>query len=812
MKKITTILSLAALSVMLAVPLKAVAAEKATTFVPFRSSLVPYIVNHYNDEGDNIKYQWMRLFYEESSWNAGLWADTYYEDSFTAADGRTLSTKGVQTTYNEDYDYYLGRTLIKHPGFLEELLTCDKTETVAHKYMELMADSEHPTAVGHEVLANTILQLTADGYLLDKATDLGVEDDLLRIYVGSYSRINALQKNWVKEHVKELYADYVMHHDDGKALAAKANNSELYDLIARSTYAVNGSYYTQEFFNYIVSSGKSLGQWICMTNGLSDEMNIAGLEALDTYSQLLQGDMDCPGGCDLDAVDSDGDYWVYYLNFKTGTAINRVRALIKNNITTGKAMSKWREGFISKHAPEVYFNEEYRGTKEAPKIMTVYTLKLQGTYKVHGSDTALEDFYHRAVFERNGKSVNNTMAVQAKASGNKFTTMDVRLEEASKTIATIGMRVKYADTSITYDGNNYAFRNSDPTTYLLLDVSGPTVVVDKPTGTGAGLDEVTWTTDSSYVTTGTATDPSGLADVEVTIKNSKSNATLNDCQIGNKFTVRTSTLPKDETTEISVRAKDTLGNWSSPIVRYVRRDSTGPKINITSPTGTVNYTILKGKSKTITVTGTCTDAGGVTSLKANDGTSISVDSSGNWTYTKTLTGSETLTFTATDRAGNTSSKSLQVNIETVVKRIYMDDNLTVTADNAASTWVSRDYMAAGADHYFSDEDGSGEGLYVQHTSNIYFSGLIKDGITKIKFTRSCYGTNGTITNEVLGSIIVIYDINGNEIDAEYLDDSYTYNVPADYQDGLHYFKITNSYMLGGDGQVGGWNRATVTLQ
>ena len=88
-----------------------------------------------------------------------------------------------------------------------------------------------------------------------------------------------------------------------------------------------------------------------------------------------------------------------------------------------------------------------------------------------------------------------------------------------------------------------------------------------------------------------------------------------------------------------------------------------PSLSITAP---ANGTTLAVPS--VTVSGTAADTGALASVTVN-GSAVSVSPTGTWTSTVALTpGANTITATATDQAGLTSSAAITVNYVLPVPR------------------------------------------------------------------------------------------------------------------------------------------------
>jgi RHS repeat-associated protein len=190
------------------------------------------------------------------------------------------------------------------------------------------------------------------------------------------------------------------------------------------------------------------------------------------------------------------------------------------------------------------------------------------------------------------------------------------------------------------------------------DTTAPTLTIASPAN---GSTTQATSTSVSGTVADLGTNASGVASVTVNGSNAAlSGGNWNFANVGLNIGSNT----------ITVRATDVAGNFTTQTVTLVRQpanvpDTTPPTISVTAPLN--NSTTQADKT---TVNGTVTDTGGTTpsgvaNVKVNGVNAVLT--SGNWSLTNVaLTiGSNTITITSTDNAGNTSTQSIIVNRENV---------------------------------------------------------------------------------------------------------------------------------------------------
>ena len=183
---------------------------------------------------------------------------------------------------------------------------------------------------------------------------------------------------------------------------------------------------------------------------------------------------------------------------------------------------------------------------------------------------------------------------------------------------------------------------------------------------------------SSYTLKGKAVDTvSGLK--EVTIDGTKVTV-ASDGTFSKTFTVTGSKTFK-------VVAKDNAGN-SRTVNHTVTLENTNPSLSITSASGYI-------ASNSYTLTGVATDSqSGIASVTI-DGVAVSVNSSGGFSKTFTVSGSKTFTVVAKDKAGHTTTATHSVTYDNSAHAATLTTSLITNIKYSSDSWAS--YQEAGSD-------------------------------------------------------------------------------------------------------------------
>lgn len=231
-------------------------------------------------------------------------------------------------------------------------------------------------------------------------------------------------------------------------------------------------------------------------------------------------------------------------------------------------------------------------------------------------------------------------------------------------------------TTITFtatdDSGNSA---SDTSTVTVVDTSLPSINITEPAN-GAKLNT------TNVTVAGTVSDNT-VTSVEVLVDGlSQGNATLN----GTSWTK--SLIMTEGAHSIAANATDASGNTALASVSVII-DTTPPVINITSPANAATL-----NSTSINVTGTASDANGISSVV------VSIDSgianaanfnatSGNWSFQATLAnGAHTIKATANDMAGNTNMTSISIVVDTDAPTIAITSPVNGAKISSANVTIS----------------------------------------------------------------------------------------------------------------------------
>lgn len=357
--------------------------------VPFRSYYVPYISKNASETSKMIQYIWCKLFTEELNYGPGQtyytnvgeykngWSFKYYGD-YVSQDG-VKSSKGVQVTYNDDFDGFLYQTIMANPDFIINFIIVNTNQgNVFHNYAM--------NAKNHKYLADALIDLTADSKYLgggkdasdnvflkgsssvgykygatpawsDGSTTKNTHDiDVLRLFGVRYSRLNDKQKQWVRTYMNWMVDDYV--RNGSSAVAAYSNSPSLYELIATSYDGfISGK--AQEFFNYCINTNTvNVGDLIyntAMAYGMDNTAwfptGEADIRANTNMSMIFAGDADCDYGNGygqaqegIGSGSGDGDYdWLAYnIAFNTNEFYTRLRNLVNGYPETKQQLDDWK--------------------------------------------------------------------------------------------------------------------------------------------------------------------------------------------------------------------------------------------------------------------------------------------------------------------------------------------------------------------------------------------------------------------------------------------------------------------------------------
>ncbi len=190
-------------------------------------------------------------------------------------------------------------------------------------------------------------------------------------------------------------------------------------------------------------------------------------------------------------------------------------------------------------------------------------------------------------------------------------------------------------------------------TYNPSDTTPPTVTITSPTSSGSYT-----TTSTSLTIAGTASDNVGVTQVTWTNNRGGSGAATGT----SSWSVPGIALLSGSNI-VTVTARDAAGNTGTATltVTYNPSDTTPPTVTITSPTSSGSYTAT---STPLTIAGTASDNVGVTQVTwtNNRGGSGAATGTSSWSVSgiALLSGSNLVTVTARDAAGNSASSTITV--------------------------------------------------------------------------------------------------------------------------------------------------------
>ena len=199
---------------------------------------------------------------------------------------------------------------------------------------------------------------------------------------------------------------------------------------------------------------------------------------------------------------------------------------------------------------------------------------------------------------------------------------------------------------------------------LNIDTSAPVMAITSPTSSSS------YTTSAASITLGgTAFDNVGVTEVTwVNSQGGRGTAT------GRTSWTASAIALQIGSNVLTVTARDGAGNTAMTTLTVTRRDITAPTVTITSPTANPTYTT---SASSITLGGTAFDDVGVTQVAwTNSQSGGTATGTTSWTASGIALqiGSNVLTVTARDAAGNTATATLTVTLTSSFT--FTDDPLT----------------------------------------------------------------------------------------------------------------------------------------
>ena len=278
---------------------------------------------------------------------------------------------------------------------------------------------------------------------------------------------------------------------------------------------------------------------------------------------------------------------------------------------------------------------------------------------------------------------------------------------------------------------------------------------------------------------------------------------------------------------LTVTARDAAGNTGSDTlsVTYNPPDTTLPVVTITSPTSSSTTTVA---TTPLNIGGTASDAGGITQVtwSSNRGGSGTATGTTSWSVTGIVlqTGSNILTVTATDTAGNVNTDTLTVTYSPDLTPPSVTINSPTTQSTLATAsssinlgGTSSDIVAVTQVTWSNDRGGSGT---ASGTANWSVTGIaLQTGVNVLTITaRDAAGNPGTDTLTVTytpDTTPPVVTITTPTSQATLATSLATLNLGGTASDAVGVTQVTWSNDRGGSGTASGltgWSVANITLQ
>ncbi len=306
-----------------------------------------------------------------------------------------------------------------------------------------------------------------------------------------------------------------------------------------------------------------------------------------------------------------------------------------------------------------------------------------------------------------------------------------------------------ATTNVNFTADGDTFSRNASGTGIAIDTTPPTVAITSPTS------NPTYSTSSSPLTLGgTASDNVGVT--QVTWANSRGGSGTSS---GTTSWTASGIVLQAGTNVLTVTARDAAGNTATDSVT-VTLDTTAPTVAITSPTASPTYTTT---SSSLMLGGTASDNIGVTQVTwANSrGGSGMATGTTSWTASGIVlqSGTNVLTVTARDAAGNTSTDSLTVTSDTTPPTVAITSptsNPTYTTSNSLLTLggTGSDNLGVTQVTWANSRGGSGT---ASGTTSWTVSGIVLQSGTNVLTVTARDAVGNTATASVTVSFFTFTD-------------------------------------------------------
>lgn len=281
------------------------------------------------------------------------------------------------------------------------------------------------------------------------------------------------------------------------------------------------------------------------------------------------------------------------------------------------------------------------------------------------------------------------------------------------------------------------------------DTTRPSVSITLPTI----ADGACTTTEPTITVSGTATANTGIVSVEWVLSHGGSSS--HGVCAGTEHWEVTDLALSLGVNELSVVAKDSLGNTGAADLEITRSDGIPPVIDITYPTSAPTYTVYQSS---VILRGTAQDADVVASIDGSSNRGVN----GRWDYYSSVTGewglsmdlllgSNLITVTATDGSGASASDAVEVvyvdaTPPTIVVMGVESNECTVNCQTTELYVMAYDENEVSSVTWHSDRGDSGVCAGTEHAEYWHAAGMqLEPGPNEVTFTAQDSSGNSAST-------------------------------------------------------------------